>query len=129
MVRTIVAIVAVFVGWEAVDFVVHGVLLKETYAATAALWRPEAEMKMGVMLLAVFLAALAFVGIYQRIARDKGLVKGLEYGLWFGFAAGSMAYGTYAVMPIPYNMALTWFLASLAHGLLGGALVGAIVKE
>ncbi|MBI4603757.1 MAG: hypothetical protein HY721_17520 [Planctomycetes bacterium] len=130
MVRTIAAIVAVFVGWEAVDFLVHGVLLKASYAETASLWRPEAEIKMGLMALVVLIGALAFVLIYKRLARDKGLFKGLEYGFWFGLAAAvSMGYGTYAVMPIPYSMAQAWFLASLAHGLLGGALAGAIVRD
>jgi hypothetical protein len=39
-----------------------------------------------------------------------------------------MAYGSYAVMPIPYAMALTWFLGSVVKITIGGLILGAIVK-
>ena len=34
-----------------------------------------------------------------------------------------------AVMPIPYYMALTWFLGTLVETTLGGILTGLIIKE
>lgn len=128
--RVIGAVVGVFVVWEIIDFLVHGVLLQPAYASTPALWRPQTEMKMGLMFVVVFLSAAAFVFLYQRLVKDKGLASGVEYGVWFGVAVGiSMGYGTYAVMPIPYTMALAWFLASMVHGVLGGAIVGGLVRE
>lgn len=128
--RVLAAVVGVFVVWEIVDFLVHGVLLQPAYAFTPSLWRPQADIKMGLMFLVVFVSAAAFVFLYHRLVREKGLANGIEYGVWFGLAVGiSMGYGTYAVMPIPYTMALAWFLASIAHGVLGGAIVGGLVKE
>jgi hypothetical protein len=125
-----VATVVVFVVWEALDFVIHRVILSGAYEETASLWRPEGEMKMVLMFGVVLVAAFAFVMIYDRLLRKRGVVTGLSYGLWFGLAMGiSMGYGAYSVMPIPYAMAATWFWGSVVQGALGGVLVGAIIKE
>jgi hypothetical protein len=40
-----------------------------------------------------------------------------------------MGYGTYSVMPIPYSMALTWFLGAVVEAALAGLLVGKIIHE
>jgi hypothetical protein len=128
--KSILAALAVFMVWSALDFVIHGLILKSTYEATAQLWRPMTEMKMGVMHVAVLIAAVAFVSIYARLLARRGVGTGLQYGLWFGLATGvSMGYGTYSVMPIPYHMALTWFLGSLVQGAVGGVITGWIVRD
>ncbi len=128
--KTIVAALAVFVAWSALDFAIHGLILKSSYEATAPLWRPMAEMKMGVMYLAVMIASFAFVSIYARLVAKRGVGTGLRYGLWFGLATGvSMGYGMYAVMPLPYHMALTWFLGGVVEGAVGGVITGWIVRD
>ena len=128
--RSIVAALAVCAAWSALDFVIHGLILKSSYEATAPLWRPMAEMKMGVMRVAVLMASFAFVSLYARLVAKKGVQTGLRYGLWFGLATGvSMGYGTYAVMPIPYHMALTWFLGSVVQAAVGGAITGAMIRD
>jgi hypothetical protein len=38
--RTIWAIVAVFIARSILDFILHGLLLRSAYEATATLWRP-----------------------------------------------------------------------------------------
>ncbi len=130
MKRIILSVLAVFVAWSIVDFLMHGMILRSSYEATARLWRPMTEMKMGLLYLTVLIAAVAFVSIYSRFISEKGMATGLKYGLWFGLATGiSMGYGTYSVMPIPYHMALVWFLGSLVEAALGGLIVGSIIKE
>ena len=87
------------------------------------------EMKMGVMYLSVLIAALAFVAIFSQFLK-RGVGSGLKYGLWFGVGAGvSVGYGSYSVMPIPYHMALTWFLGSIVEAAVGGLIVGAVLNE
>src|SRR3972149_8272884 len=114
MKKVILSVLAVFVAWSALDFVIHGVILLSAYQATASLWRPMSEMKMSVLYLSVLIAALAFVCIYWRFFSQKGIATGLEYGFWFWVGVGvPMGYGSYSVMPIPYHMALIWFLGSL----------------
>ena len=130
MKKTILSILAVFFAWSVMDFVIHGVILKASYEATAHLWRPMAEMKMGLMHVVVFIAASVFVLIYAWLIGGKSLARGLKYGLLYGLAAGvSMGYGSYSYMPITYHIALVWFLGSLVEMTVAGLIVGAIIKE
>jgi len=128
--RAALAVVTVFICWAVVDFVIHGILLQTSYVETADLWRPMAEMKMGLTYIVTFISAVVFVLIYALFFGKKGPGTGLAYGGLFGLGAGiSMGYGTYSVQPISYMMALTWFLGSLVEGVLAGLIVGAIVKD
>jgi len=56
--RVLVAVIATFVVWSVIDFVIHGVILRSSYAATASLWRPMSEMKTSVLYLSVFISLL-----------------------------------------------------------------------
>ena len=130
MKKIILSTIAVFLAWTVIDYIIHGLILQSSYAATASLWRPMAEMKMGGMYIAGLIATIAFVVVYARFFAQKGINTGLKYGLLFGLGAGvSMGYGTYSVMPIPYHMAFTWFIGVLIEGAVGGIILGAIIKE
>jgi hypothetical protein len=120
---------AIFVAWEVLDFVIHGLILGSTYATVPNLFRAQAEMKMGVMVTVVLLAALAFAAAYAWFVNPKSLATGVKYGLLVGFGAGvSMGYGSYSAMPIPYFMALCWFLGSWVQFTVAGLLAGLIIK-
>ena len=130
MKRIVLAVVAVFIAWSALDFVMHGLVLASSYEATARLWRPMNEMKMGVLYLAVLINALAFVCIYALLVAEKGIGSGVKYGLLFGLGTGfSMGFGTYSFMPIPLYMAVAWFIGTLVETLVGGIIVGSIIRK
>ena len=127
--RTVLAVIVVFVAWQIMDFLLHGVLLPSTYAETASLWRPEAEMKMGLMRLVGGGAALAFVCLYAWLIRPKSIFMGLSYGMLFGLGTGiSMGFGSYCVMPIPATLAVAWAVGAFVEAVVAGALAGWIVK-
>jgi hypothetical protein len=89
-----------------------------------------AQMKMGLMYVTVLICASMFVLIYGLWIAPKTTRSGFQYGLLYGIAVGvGMGYGTYSVMPIPYSMALTWFLGSVAEAALGGIVLGLIFRE
>jgi hypothetical protein len=44
--QTIWSIIAIFITWSLLDFLIHSVLLQSTYQDTAVLWRAEQDMKM-----------------------------------------------------------------------------------
>ena len=130
MKRVILAILVVFVLWSVLDFVVHGLILAPAYQKTASLWRPMGEMKTGLYYLTVLISAIVFVSLYALFFARRGVWTALAYGFIFGLGAGiSMGYGTYSFMPIPYHMALTWFLGTLAKITLGGICLGLIVRK
>jgi len=126
--RSVLAVLAVFVASAILDFLIHGLILKGAYEASADLWRPMAEMKMGLIYFVLFVSTIVFVSIYTLFVEKKSVGTGLKYGLLYGIGAGiGMGYGTYAVMPVPYEMALTWFLGTVVEATVAGALVGLIV--
>ena len=128
--KTGIAIIAVFILWSILDFVIHGVILSEAYKATAELWRPMEEMKMGLMYMIGLIYSIGFVLIYVLFFKDKNIKTALKYGLIFGVVAGiSIGYGTYSVMPIPYSMAFTWFLGTVVELTLGGLIIGLIIHD
>ena len=129
MKRVILAVLAVFVAWQLLDFVIHGLILMKTYQETASLWRPMNDMKMGLMRLVGLVAATVFTVIYAGFIHEKSVANGLKYGLIFGVGAGaSMGLGTYCVMPIPWVLALGWLVGTVVETVVAGVLVGCIVK-
>ena len=127
--RMLLAIVAVFTTWQVLDMVIHRLILMKTYEATASLWRPMPEMKMGLMLVVGLVATVVFVALYATMVRPKSVAAGLIYGILYGQGAGfAMGFGTYCVMPIPVTLAFGWFLGTVVETAIGGLLVGWIVK-
>jgi hypothetical protein len=129
MARTGLAALAVFVTWSILGFLLHGMILTSTYAATPQLWRPMAEYKMTLGTIVTIISAICFVIVYAQWITDKRLQTALLYGLVFGIGRGiAMGYGSYAAMPMPYMLALAWFLGAVVDGLAGGLVLGLIVR-
>lgn len=129
-VRVILATIAVVIVWFVLDIVIHVVLLQESYRATAELWRPMGEMKMGLMRIVGLVSAAGFVSIYALLVKPKSIKAGLLFGLLYGIATGiGMGYGSYAVMPIPYKLAFVWFNGTVVEALIAGLMTALIVRE
>ena len=128
--RTIWAVVAVFIAWSILDFILHGLLLRSTYEATAKLWRPMDQIDMPLMYSVTLVVTLCFVLIYGLLVGRKSLAAGIQFGALFGLATGiSMGFGSYAFMPIPVMLAWSWFLGSWVEAIAAGAIVGVIMKS
>ncbi|MBI4080978.1 MAG: hypothetical protein HY423_00065 [Candidatus Lambdaproteobacteria bacterium] len=120
--KPLLATAAVFVTWGVLDYILHGVILRSTYTGmvTEKMMRPEADMKMGLIYVVLLIHSFAFVYIYQMLMSDRTQKTALLYGLAVGIMIGvGMGYGTYAMMPIKYNLALTWFLGTVVEAVIG----------
>lgn len=127
--RSILTVIATFIAWSLIDFVVHGFLLQGAYESTADLWRPMEEMKMGLMYLVTLLYLICFVAIYATCIGEKSICSGMRFGFLFGLAAGiSMGFGSYSYMPIPASLAWIWFAGVLVECTIAGLLAGVIIK-
>ncbi|GDY22333.1 hypothetical protein LBMAG56_36800 [Verrucomicrobiota bacterium] len=121
--RLILAIIVAFVFVVATDFLIHGVWLKPTYAATASLWRTEPEMqaRMGWMFASQFLAAMTFVVLWARGFAERACLRcALMYGLFMGLFSQAATIMTYVVTPVPAEIPLKWFFTALAQATLLG---------
>ncbi len=126
--------IAVFLLIFVTDFIIHGLLLKNIYMATASVWRPEIEMqsKMWMMWIGYLITALSFTYIYVRgyEPQKNNLPQGFRYGTLLGVFLGSqMSLSSYVIYPIPGMLAVYWFVASLAQGILSGMLVSSIYRQ
>ena len=127
--RYVISLFVVFVFVFLYEFLVHWFLLKDVYTQTAQLWRPEEEMNMFFMFISQlgFSAVIAY--IFTLHYEDKGIGEGIRFGLCMGLLLGSIDIATYAYMPIPMVLTLSWVLASLLKGLGSGVVVSLVYKR
>jgi len=119
--------VVVFVVLSLLDYIANVLILSSAFEATKDLWRPMAEMKIWIFYVVYLFIAFFFTLIFSKGYEGKGAVEGLRYGFYVGMLmAVPMAYGSYASMPIPYSMALQWFLCGLVEYIILGVVLALI---
>jgi hypothetical protein len=103
--RFLAAWLIVFIAWMAGSFVVHGMLLRDDYAALPNLFRPESEAQryFPLMLLAHVILAGSFVWIYSRGVEDAPWMgQGIRFGLAVALLTIVPTYIIYhVVQPMP----------------------------
>jgi hypothetical protein len=114
-----------FWGW-----LLNGVFLKDVYAETPNLWRPQSEMMslFHWIIIGQALVVFGFVMIYASGFAGGGVAAGVKLGLLLEIAAIGMRLGFYAVQPIPGKLILYGSISGLVEMIIVGALVGAIYK-
>ena len=127
MKKIMIGFVAVFIAMSVCDYLVHGIILSESYKATANLWRPDMQSKMWIYTLISLIGAYFFSYIFSKGYEGKGIAEGMRYGLFIGiWMSVGMAYGTYGMIAIPYGMALQWFLYGVLEYILYGIILAVI---
>lgn len=129
--RLALATLASFIVIFVFEFLLHGIALKSTYAATQNLWRPMDEMNSYmpyITLSQIILAALTSI-IYALYTRQKSAMDGIKMGAILGLLIGSIQIGSYFYMPIPLSLALSWSGGMIAELTIAGALIGVIYKD
>jgi hypothetical protein len=129
--KLLLGFIAVFVTLEVTNFLVHGLALAADYRADAlkGIFRPEAQMMslMWVYHVLALVGSFFFVFIFSKGYEGKGIAEGIRYGVYIGiWLSMGMAYGSYAMIPMPYSLALKWFLYGIAQYLVMG-IVAALV--
>ena len=72
--RFIIASIAVFIMIEAIDWLVHGLLLAKWYQDIKGLWRTEMMDLMWVMVLGSLFFSFMFVFIFTKGYEARGVV-------------------------------------------------------
>lgn len=118
---------AVYVVARLSDYLIHGLILRSAYESTRDLWRPDMPEKMWIMVLVTAIWSVLFTLIFIKEYEARGLKEGVRFGLLIGlFTAIPMAYGTYAVLPIPYWLAFQWFVYVTGQCILLGVVAALI---
>ena len=121
MKKVLIGTVVVFVILEVLDFLIHGVILTPAYAATHDIWRSDMMDKMWILQIVKIVVSFFFALIFSKGYEGKGVIEGVRYGLYVGIMIGiGMAYGTYAMIAIPYSLALQWFIFAVFEYIIAG---------
>jgi hypothetical protein len=119
--------VVVFVVVSVVDYIVNMVLMAGLYDATKALWRPMEETKIWLIYVCEAFFAFFFTLIFAKGYEWKGWLEGIRYGIYTSLLINVPgAYMTYATQPVPYALALEWFLYGTVKFLIAGILLALI---
>lgn len=131
--KLIIAVLAVFVLLEVTGYLIHSVLLASTYMeeAISKAFRPMAEMqaKMWRMWIADFVFSFFFVFIFIKGYQNKGIMEGVRYGVYIAlFMNFSASVAQNVVYPIPFTLALQWFIYGSIQMVLIGVVTAYLYK-
>ncbi len=124
-----IGFVAVFIGMSILDYLIHVVILSPAYMSDPmkSLFRPDMEGKVWIFYVVYLIMSFFFTLIFSKGYEGKGIGEGIRYGLYIGLMlATPMAYASYAMYPIPYSIALQWFIYGIIQYIILGIIVAAV---
>src|ERR1700745_1338580 len=126
--RFFIAFIAAYVFIFLWGWLVNCVVLKDVYAQTPNLWRPQSEMMslFHWIIIGQALVVFAFVMIYASGFTGSGVAAGIKLGILLEIGAIGMRLGFYAVQPFPGKLVLYGSIGGLIEMVIVGAIVGAI---
>ncbi|HEY4839228.1 MAG TPA: hypothetical protein VIH72_11505 [Candidatus Acidoferrales bacterium] len=132
MKKTAIATAAGFVLQMATNYLLHGVILMNSYADTAELWRTDDGMaqRRWILFVGTFIFVLGAVLIYQRGAERKSPVgQGIRFGILLALVSTVPAsLFEYVTTPMPHRLAFHWIIGEGVQCLLLGLLTAFICQ-
>ncbi len=127
--KFIIASILVFIVFEILDFIIHGLILKGAYESLASVWRPDMNSLMWIMYITAFIFSFLFVYIFTKGYEGKGIAEGIRYGLLIGLLMLIVGmFNQYAVYPLPFILVLEWFILGMIQFIIIGIVAAAIYK-
>ncbi len=126
-----IGFVVVYVVMQALGYVIHEVLMGDTYEKLASIFRPEAEMMdmMWMMMVSSAVTMYMFCYIFTRGYEGKGIMEGVRFGALVSFLmAGAWSVDVHVIYPVPANVASIWLISGIASLMVAGAVFAAIYK-
>lgn len=116
--------VASFITIEILESIVNMVILSSAYQSTMSIWRPDMMSKMWIFHLVMLIGSFFFAFIFSKGFENKGIIEGVRYGIYIGiWLSVGKAYGTYAMIAIPYSLALQWFIYGVLEYVIAGVVL------
>lgn len=128
--RVIIASIAVFITYQVLDYVIHGVILMGIYESMQDVWRADMESKMWIMMVTSLFFSFLFTIIFAKGYEDKGLIEGVRYGVLIGLLMNVVGmFNQYVIYPVPFSLALQWFIFGTIEIIICGIVVAALYKK
>lgn len=127
--RFILASLSVYITFQVLDFIIHGLILASTYQALPHLWRPDMMSLMWIMYLSSLFMSFVFVYIFAKGYENRGVPEGLRFGIVMGLFMNVIGmFSQYAMYPIPFSLTIQWFLYGMAEFIVAGIVVSAVYR-
>jgi len=128
--RLLLAILAGWVVIFATDYLIHELWLAPLYAANKPLWRAEDEIQTRVcwIFCAQFLIVATFVIVWAKGFAGGSTGTAVTFGLLMGLFQQAWAMISFAIMPLPAELAIKWFFAGLLQAVLLGIVTSLVYK-
>jgi hypothetical protein len=113
------------------DFVMHGLIMAETYRRYTGVFTQTQASPLWFLLIALCIwCASALLFARTRASWEPGARGGLTFGLFLGLAVFFRDfYDALVIDGMPYYLVWCWGGISMIDCLLGGAVLGAIIKR
>lgn len=128
--RILVPALVVGIVANILDFIVHGLILKDYYSGLT-IFNPESSV--GWLIFGDFVAALVFVWVYDRVQGSfgGGPKGGATYGLYAGILVNfpTWIFANLLFMGFTYGLAWIWTIYGIIWCVVAGAVMGALYKK
>jgi len=127
--RILAASGAVYVTAQVTNVIVHGLILSGAYAAVPQLWRTDLADKVWIIAATWAVFSFCFTYLYARTARSGGIGEGIRFGALVSFLMNVPGlFDQYAIYPIPFSLAFSWFVLTSHQFMLYGLVASLICK-
>lgn len=127
--KFVIAVIVVFVAFQILDFIIHGIILAPAYESLKSVWRQDVMSKMWIMYITSFILSLLFVYIFTKGYEGRGIGEGIRYGSIVGLLMNGVSiFNQYAVYPVPFTLALQWFIYGMIEFIICGIIAAVIYK-
>ena len=126
-----IGMVVVYVVMQVLGYVIHEVMMGDTYKKLASIFRPQNEMMdmMWMMMVSGAVMIFMFCYIFTKGYEGKGIMEGVRFGALVGLMmAGPMAIDPHVIYPVPADVASIWLISGVGSLVVAGAIFAAIYK-
>jgi len=128
--RIIIASLGVFITFELLEIVIHGKILMNTYESMPEVWRPDMESKMWIMYVTALFFSFIFTIIFAKGYENKGVLEGVRYGILIALLMNVIGmFNQYVVYPIPFSLALQWFILGTIQIIICGMVAAVLYRN
>jgi hypothetical protein len=127
--RFLPSVLAVFITYEVLSYVIHSLLLSECYKELASLWRKDMMQYMWLMYLVDLFFSFIFVLIYTKWSKKFNIGFGILFGLLVGLMMNTNGMiNQWVIYPITNHLLVLWIIFGLLQFLICGLVLGIIYQ-
>ena len=128
--RFLLSLLAVFVTFQVLNFLIHSLILSGAYQDLESVWRQDMMDVMWLMYIADLIFAGFFTLIYTQWVKTPGIKSGLMYGLFIGLMMNTSGMiNQFVIYPITSWLLWMWIIFGLIQFVLCGLVLGLIYKN